>query len=149
MQRVLNVVLAAWAGSLWTVCGIVAPSLFAVLPDRHLAGQVAGYFFRLETWVGLGCGSVAWLLMWRTKRILRADYLLLVTTIVAPLISEIVLHPMLDSARSQADMSRFGMLHGVSVLLFLVACVTALLLVWRANASPKHANDQPGSTMRG
>ena len=149
MQRVFSVVLAAWAGSLWTVCGVVAPSLFAVIPERHLAGQVAGHFFRLEAWLGLVCGSIAWLLMWRMRCAKRADYLLLAAAVIAPLISELVLRPMMDAARSVADTSRFGMLHGGSALLFLVACVASLLLVWRAAASPKHLNGQPGSTISG
>jgi hypothetical protein len=140
MQRALHVVLAAWAGSLWTVCGIVAPSLFAVIPDRHLAGQVAGHFFRLEAWLGLACGGIAWVLMSRMKSAMRADYALLIAAVIAPLISEFALHPMMDAARSAADMSRFGMLHGASALLFLVACVTSLLIVWRASAAPKSTN---------
>jgi hypothetical protein len=138
MQRVLNVVLAAWAGSLWTVCGIVAPSLFAVIPERHLAGQVAGHFFRLEAWLGLACGSIVCLLMSRIKSAKRVDYALLIAAVIAPLISELVLHPMMDAAHSAADMSRFGMLHGASASLFLIACVTSLLIVWRANALPTH-----------
>jgi hypothetical protein len=134
MQRALSLVLSAWAGSLWTVCGVVAPSLFNVLPDRHLAGQVAGYFFRLESWLGVALGSIAWLLMKRIAKTTRTDYVLLLATIIAPLISEVGLRPMMDTARAAADMSRFGILHGVSALLFAIACVTALSLWWRANS---------------
>ena len=42
-----------WAGSLWTVCGIVAPQLFATLPERRLAGQMAARLFHIETWLGV------------------------------------------------------------------------------------------------
>jgi hypothetical protein len=140
MQRVLSVVLAVWAGSLWTVCGIVAPSLFAVIPDRHLAGQVAAHFFRLEAWLGLVCGSIVWVLMSRIKSATRADYALLIAAVLSPLMSELVLHPMLDAARAAANMSRFGMLHGASALLFFVAGVASLLILWRASAAPKTTN---------
>jgi hypothetical protein len=137
MQRALSLVLSAWAGSLWTVCGVVAPSLFNVLPDRHLAGQVAGYFFALESWLGLALGSIAWLLMKRIAKATHTDYALLLATIIAPLISEVGLRPMMDTARAASDMSRFGVLHGVSALLFAIACVTSLWLWWRAN-SPRN-----------
>jgi hypothetical protein len=33
---------AAWTGALWTVGALVAPGLFAALPDRVLAGTLAG-----------------------------------------------------------------------------------------------------------
>ena len=45
-----------WAGSLWTVGYLVAPVLFATLPDRTLAGSIAGSLFRAEAWLSLVCG---------------------------------------------------------------------------------------------
>jgi hypothetical protein len=141
MQRILQIVLAALAGSLWTVCGMVAPSLFSVLPDRHMAGQVAGYFFRLETWVVLALGVVVLVLLWRraVAWVRRWDYIVLVVTMLAPLLSEIGLRPLMDVARTSGDMSRFGLLHGASALLFIVACVGALLLLWRLSAPPRNS----------
>jgi len=133
MQRLLYILLAAWAGSLWTVCGIVAPSLFAVLPDRGLAGQVAGHFFRIESWLGLALGLVALVLLAKgaASWAKRVDYGVVVGTMLAPLASEAILRPMMAAARAAGDMQRFGMLHGVSALLFGVACLGALALVWR------------------
>ncbi|NDC10758.1 MAG: DUF4149 domain-containing protein, partial [Oxalobacteraceae bacterium] len=45
-----------WAGSLWTVGYLAAPLLFASLPDRTLAGTIAGTLFRAEAWLSLACG---------------------------------------------------------------------------------------------
>ncbi|MCE2832533.1 MAG: DUF4149 domain-containing protein, partial [Oxalobacteraceae bacterium] len=39
-----------WVGSLWTVGYLAAPTLFATLPDRALAGSIAGSLFRVEAW---------------------------------------------------------------------------------------------------
>jgi len=140
MQRVLNVVLAAWMGSLWTVCGIVAPSMFALLPERHIAGQVAGHFFRLEAWLGLALGSIVVLLVRRMgAKVSRLDFVLILTAVLAPLASELVLHPLMDAARQSSNMMRFGMLHGASALLFGIACLATLLLVWRLSALSKSA----------
>lgn len=136
MQRLLLIVLAAWAGSLWTVCGMVAPTLFAALPDRALAGEVAGRFFRIESWLGLALGLVALLLLRKgaAHGAKRLDYGIVTATMLAPLASEALLRPMMSSARAVGDMQRFGMLHGVSALLFGVACVGTLALLWRSSA---------------
>ncbi|HEX7634207.1 MAG TPA: DUF4149 domain-containing protein, partial [Noviherbaspirillum sp.] len=42
-----------WVGSLWTVGYLVAPTLFATLSDRALAGMIAGSIFRLEAWLSV------------------------------------------------------------------------------------------------
>ena len=49
-------VAAVWCGALWTVGYIVAPGLFAWAPDRTLAGMLAGRFFGVVGWLGLGAG---------------------------------------------------------------------------------------------
>lgn len=140
MRRILQVVLAAWAGSLWTVCGVVAPSLFAVLPERSLAGEVAGHFFTVASWLGLALGVVALALLARgaANGVRRFDYGVLIVTLVAPVVSEVALRPMMDAARLADDMQRFGVLHGVSAALFGVACLGALTLVWRLSVPRGH-----------
>ncbi len=45
-----------WVGSLWTVGYLAAPTLFATLADRTLAGTIAGSLFRVEASVGVVCG---------------------------------------------------------------------------------------------
>lgn len=131
-ERLLRLVLAAWAGSLWTVCGLVAPSLFAILPERQLAGELAGHFFRVVTWLGLLLGSGALVLILLRKMQIKSNVILVLVTALSPLASELVLRPLMDAARAAGNMARFGMLHGVSAVLFGVACVTAAVLVWRA-----------------
>ena len=122
-----------WAGSLWTVCGIVAPQLFATLPERRLAGQMAARLFHIETWLGVVI-AIALIALLAARRIFansKAVLWLILLTAGAPLASELILGPMMDAARSANDMARFGMLHGVSAALFFTACVSALALVWK------------------
>jgi Domain of unknown function (DUF4149) len=135
VTRLAAVILTFWAGSLWTVCAIAAPVAFAVLDDRHAAGRVAATLFEIETWLGaaaalmlFACASV--------RRSLAARLglpWLIAATAAAPLVSELVLSPMMAAARAANDMARFGMLHGVSALLFLAAALGALVLVLRFN----------------
>jgi len=143
-ERCLQLILTAWAGSLWTLCGIVAPSLFTVLPERQVAGELAGYFFRVATWLGLALGCVAFALSILGGRRDKVNLCLIAATAAAPVLSELIVRPLMTAARAGGDMARFGMLHGVSALLFGIACVCAAVLVWRA-AKPYAS----GNTIRG
>jgi hypothetical protein len=130
-QRLIGMLLALWAGSLVTICAIAAPSAFAVLPDRQAAGQVAARLFAIETVIGI-VASACFLIAFAMQRIVstRAVAILVVVAAVAPLLSEVLLGPLMDSARRAGDMARFGALHGVSALLFGVACVCSVAALW-------------------
>lgn len=130
-----SVLVTLWAGSLWTVCGIVAPQLFATLPERRLAGQMAARLFHIETWLGVVIAILLIALLIARRALVgsKAVLWLILLTAGAPLLSELLLGPMMDAARAANDMARFGMLHGVSAALFLVACLSALALVWKLN----------------
>ena len=150
----MRIVLTAWAGSLWTICGIVAPGLFAVLPDRRAAGEVAGFFFSLATWLGLSLGAIFLALLLRGSlrsgareridavNIDAVNVALALTAIATPILSEAGVRPWMQAARQAGDMARFGMLHGASALLFAIACLATLAIVWRVEG-------QSGNTMRG
>lgn len=133
MSRIASLVLTFWAGSLWTVCTMVAPTLFAVLDDRQMAGRLAATFFRAETIIGVIAGSVL-IGMSVTNRLQLPGWLgrtLIAITAGAPLLSQVGLQPFMERARVAGDIAQFGTLHAVAALLFLVACLSALLLVWR------------------
>lgn len=124
-----------WAGSLWTICVIVAPTLFATLPERRLAGQVAARLFHIETWLGVTVAIllIAGLVARQALAAGKATLWLILLTAGAPLASELILGPMMDTARAANDMSRFGLLHGISAVLFFTACLSALALLWALN----------------
>lgn len=147
-----------WAGSLWTICVIVAPMLFATLPERRLAGQMAARLFHIETWLGVTVAilliAVQVLLSKEAEALStrpakgvtfagprkafatgRSTLWLILLTAGAPLASEVILGPMMDTARAANDMARFGLLHGVSAVLFFTACLGALALVWKTSRS--------------
>lgn len=130
MSRLAAVLLAFWAGSLWTICGIVAPSLFAVLDDRRVAGQLAGRFFLIETWIGAIVGALLIGLNLSGKLGLPARGWVIAAAAL-PVASHLILGPMMDRAREAGDMARFGVLHGIAGVCFLVACVAMLVVVWK------------------
>lgn len=124
-----------WAGSLWTVCVIVAPTLFSTLPERRLAGLVAARLFHIETWLGV-VAAILLIAVLAARRIFQAGkstLWIVLFTAAAPVVSELVLGPLMEQARAMNDTARFGVLHGVSAVLFFSACVSALALVWKVN----------------
>jgi hypothetical protein len=65
--NIFRLVLVLWAGSLWSLALWVAPTLFYVQADRHLAGVLAARLFAIETYVGLGVVALAVALPGRSR----------------------------------------------------------------------------------
>ncbi len=125
-------VLSAWAGGMWTICGVVVPGLFWLIPDTRLAGNLAAQFFDVEVFLGTLFGLMYWAL--RRQLLDRMDKRWLLAAIGAPQVFFAVLKPVMNAARAAGNMARFGQLHGVATLLFLIACAAVGVLVWRFRA---------------
>jgi hypothetical protein len=133
------VLLAVWAGSLWTV-GWVAPVLFANL-ERVAAGNIAGQLFALVAWIGMVCGVLLIVLralvlpggrdwaLWAlvAMLVLTAASHFGITAILADLRAQVAPLSISDSPLR----GRFGMWHGVSSTLYLIVAALALVLVAR------------------
>lgn len=153
--RIRLLVAALWAGSLWTVGYLVAPTLFATLSDRVLAGTIAASLFNSEAWLSMACAVIMLVLLWvgkgaeaggifagsaaniaaRTRRTLIAVVLVMLACTLA---SHFFLQPMMAALRAAAGPggvmdaaahSQFGMLHGVASGLYLVQSLLAAWLV--------------------
>jgi hypothetical protein len=119
--------LVLWAGSLWSVGLWVTPILFSAQPDRHLAGVLAGRIFSIETYVGIAVAVLALLLPVRNRFIW--GYVAAATLAV----NEWALRPVMVAARANGSAAglTFGAWHGVSAVLYLLACLALLVLVWK------------------
>jgi hypothetical protein len=137
MQRQLQfastLLVTVWAGSLWTICLIAAPAAFATLPERHLAGLVVGRLFHTETWLGVVAAALLIAVLAARKHLSKALLTIILLTAAMPLISQLVVVPLMDQARAANDMAQFGRLHGVSAALVFTACLSALALVWKVS----------------
>jgi Domain of unknown function (DUF4149) len=133
MLRLARILAALWAGSLCTICGVVAPTLFVTLDDRHLAGQLAARFFHMAAWLGVAfaAGVVAAAAVRKSFRIDRLTGWIVGVSAAAPLCSELLVGPLMDRARAGGDMRAFGTYHLIAGSLFLIACAGALWLLWR------------------
>jgi hypothetical protein len=136
-----TLIVTLWVGSLWTVGYLVAPTLFATLPDRALAGSIAGSLFRVEAWVSVACGlSLLALLFW-DRRIEHRRFCIIsvVLMLMCLTVGYFGLQPFMAALRETAALnggvmdevarSRFGLLHGVASVIYLVQSLIGVALV--------------------
>ncbi|WP_371324885.1 DUF4149 domain-containing protein [Dechloromonas sp. ZY10] len=137
--------LIVWVGSLWVVGYLVVPQLFVLLPDRVMAGRVAGELLRMAAWVGLVLAPPVLFSLWprgpgRGWR-QRFPLVLLVLLIVAGhVVSLALLQPemlALKAAVAPLDVmqsplrEQFVRWHGAASGVYLLQSLVALLVVVR------------------
>ena len=147
-HRVFRLLSAVWVGSLLTIGYAVAPVLFKTL-ERMTAGTVAAQLFRIEAILGVVCGVLLLALSNQQVRRGSSEYRrvrwIVAAMVVCVLVGYFALQPFMNALRVAAmdagtDIanspyaSRFGMLHGVSSLFYLVESVLGLMLIWRLPA---------------
>ncbi|MCA8002553.1 DUF4149 domain-containing protein [Burkholderia metallica] len=147
-HRVFRLLSAVWVGSLLTIGYAVAPVLFKTL-ERMAAGTVAAQLFRIEAILGVVCGVLLLALSNQQVRRGSSEYRrvrwIVAAMVVCVLVGYFALQPFMNALRVAAmdagtDIanspyaSRFGMLHGVSSVFYLVESVLGLMLIWRLPA---------------
>lgn len=143
-HRLFGLLAMLWVGSQLTIGYAVAPVLFASL-ERPVAGELAAQLFRLEGMIGVVCGV---LMLGLSNVLARRGALgyrrlrwILAAMLLCVLIGYFALQPFMNALRVQAmsagmDVasspyaSRFGLLHGVSSLFYLVQSLLGAWLVW-------------------
>jgi hypothetical protein len=131
LPAIERILLTLWVGSLWVAGLVVAPLLFAMLDDRALAGTVAGRLFSITSYIGLACGGMLLVLNGWRYRVPNWRAAVLLVMLVLIVIGQFVLAPMIVDLRLQGltDTVRFGQLHGLAGMVFMVNCVLGLVLV--------------------
>ena len=140
-DHLLVVSITLWAGAMWSVGYIVAPTLFSMVADRGLAGNVAGRLFAIVGWIGIA--SALYVLVFMLVRLgsqaLRDGLFWLVAALLLmTLASQYGIQPMM--ARMKADAwprevmqsvmrERFATWHGISSILYLIQSVLAIPLI--------------------
>jgi len=125
------ILLTLWVGSLWVVGFVVAPVLFAELDDRALAGSTAGSLFTLTSYIGLACGCSLLVFNGVVRRRINWRAVVITGMLLLVVIGQFVIAPMVADLRVQGltDTPRFGQLHGVASVLFLMTSLLGLVLV--------------------
>lgn len=143
--RLRLLVAALWAGSLWTIGYLVAPTAFATF-ERPLAGSVAAAMFHSAALLSIGCALAMLVLLRVAKDIdgkrLRSLTLLVLLMLACTLVSHFGLQPLMGELRAAAGpggvmeaaaQARFGTLHGISSVLYLIQSLLAGLLLIKNN----------------
>jgi len=138
----LRLLLAAlWAGSVWAVSYLAAPSAFAVL-DSTQAGSVVATMLTREAWLAVALAVLLWLLVWRSDDLDSKRRRWLNRTVFGMLACSLAvylgLQPLMAAIREAAgpagvraspQWGTFMALHAVSQLLYLVESVLGVVLV--------------------
>lgn len=144
-HRIFRLLTVVWVGSLLTIGYAVAPVLFTSL-DRTTAGAVAAQLFRIEGVLGAVCGilllGLANVVIRRGGNAYRRLRWLVAGMLVCVLVGYFALQPFMNAMRiaaveagtdvgHSAYAARFGMLHGVSSLFYLIESLLGLVLIWK------------------
>lgn len=137
MQQISErILLTIWIGGMWAVGYIVAPTLFAMIDDRMLAGSIAGRLFTIISFIGLfaaGFLLLTMLLRDFANAIHQWRAWALIIMLVLIIAGEFMLQPQMSALREggilESEKSHFGMLHGISSALFLINSLIGLALV--------------------
>jgi len=132
---------ALWAGSVWAVSYLAAPSAFSVL-DSTQAGNVVGVMLTRSAWLAIALAALLALLTSRAAdvdaRRKRWLYALIAGMLACSLVVYLGLQPMMAAIREAAgpagvraskQWGTFAALHGVSQVLYLAESVLGAILV--------------------
>lgn len=120
---------------------VVVPMLFKILPDRQLAGIVAGQLFTSMAYIGIACAFYLLVCQLRQFGLLalrRATFRIVAAMLLLVLVGQFVLQPILSGLKAQAfplDVmhsvlaSRFTTWHAVSGILYLIQSLLGVALV--------------------
>ena len=133
-----RILLTLWVGGMWAIGYIVAPTLFATLDDRALAGMLAGRMFTIMSYIGLVCGTgllLSQLMYPLFAKIRQWRIWLIVAMLLITVIGEFILQPQMavlkaaGIAEGSEAAKQFASLHGVASILFLANSLAGLVLV--------------------
>jgi hypothetical protein len=141
----LRLLLAAlWAGSIWAVSYLAAPSAFSVL-DSARAGNVVSVMLTRSAWLAIALAALLALLVARSgdldARCRRTLFALVFGMLGCSLVVYLFLQPAMAAIREAAGpggvraspgWGRFAALHGVSQALYLLNSILGAVLVVKA-----------------
>jgi len=130
-ERILTTL---WVGSLWSIGYIAAPTLFAMLDDRRLAGELAGQMFHIINYLGLVCGGMLVVGM-VVRKLGKWQLWVIIVMLVMVACNEFLVQPMMQDLKAggliegSEQARQFGRMHGIASTLYLVTSLLGLALV--------------------
>lgn len=131
-----RLLLTIWVGGMWAVGYIAAPVLFSSLPDRALAGLLAGKMFYIMAIIGMVCASLLLVgLIWRYRSLVWRQWQCWIIVVMLGLIvvGFFYVQPVIAQLRELSpalrDAGHFKQWHALAQILYLVTSIGGLLLV--------------------
>ncbi|HXA46959.1 MAG TPA: DUF4149 domain-containing protein [Burkholderiaceae bacterium] len=149
IARARVLIATLWVGSLWAIGYLAAPTLFATLFDRVLAGTIAGSLFRSESWLSVVCAILLLILHSLQHESpapdQRKELRLIAAMLACTLIGYFALQPFMASLRETAATTggvmtsdaklQFGILHGTSMGIYLIESLLGVALILKVQRS--------------
>ncbi|MCX7171481.1 MAG: DUF4149 domain-containing protein [Proteobacteria bacterium] len=139
-----SIVITLWVGGLFAIGYLAAPTLFAELTDRALAGSLAGEMFKWVAWLGIICAAylLPFLALRRGFGVLKSSVFWLVLAMlgltvvgyfgIAPILAQLKADALPRQVMESALRDRFATWHGISSGLYLIESLLGLwLVVWQ------------------
>jgi Domain of unknown function (DUF4149) len=145
MKRFFNglaiLTMSAWVGGMWAVGYIAAPVLFLSLPDKALAGMLAGKLFAVTALMGMTCA--VYLLGLSYARVGKAvlsqrTFWIILLMLLLVLLGHFGIQPLLAELKTlalplyvmdSAYADRFRLWHGAASIIYLVQSLLGAVLL--------------------
>jgi len=145
ISSIATLALTIWLGGLLAIGYLAVPVLFHSLPDKQLAGQLAGAMFNALGYVGLVCGVILLLekrytqtaqqRFWRNKSVWIIAAMLGLSLIIqcglSPVMAQLKLQAQPLDVMHSSDAAQFKMLHGLSSIVYLLESILGVILLLR------------------
>src|SRR5271169_1914646 len=143
-RNIALLAITLWVGSLWSVGILAVPVLFHTLPDKMMAGLLAGKMFTLVAYVGMvsACYLLIYLAGESGKQAFRQTiFRVAATMLLLALVGEFGFQPEMAELKAQAlpaDVmhsafaDRFQMLHRIASSIYLAQSLLGIVLVIKA-----------------
>jgi len=131
----------AWVGGQWAIGYLAVPVLFQTLPDKMLAGMLAGKMFSLIHYLGLACALylLGYSYVKAGKTALRHPMIWIIAAmLLLTLASQFGFQPVMNSLKAQvfpADIThsvyaaKFEMLHRIAAACYVVQSLLGIALI--------------------
>ena len=138
--HLVYIVITLWVGALW-MTSLTAYTLFQILPDRMLAGAIAGRLFTLVSYIGMASG--VYLMLYRMAHfglgVFKQAYFWIVLVMfllvlaghfgIQPLLAQLKTDALPNDVMQSVFADRFKAWHGVASIAYVIECVLGLALV--------------------
>ena len=138
---------SAWVGGMWAAGYIAAPVLFQSLPDKALAGMLAGKLFAVTAYMGMVCAVYLLVYVYTRygKQVLRQSlFWVMIVMLLFTLLGQFGMQPLLAEIKSQAlplyvmdspYAERFRWWHGAASIAYLLQSLSGAVLLLKMYGS--------------